>query len=65
MRLIDADALIAGRVENNPVRIAVQCAETVVYDLEEFRKQTWNSGHAVGYAKGYEDGYAFGIMHPI
>ena len=28
MRLIDADELIKGRVENDPVRIAVECAPT-------------------------------------
>ena len=28
MRLIDADELIKDRVENDPVRIAVQCAPT-------------------------------------
>lgn len=29
MRLIDADELIKGRVENDPVRIAAMCAPTV------------------------------------
>lgn len=29
MRLIDADTLINGRVENDPVRIAAECAPTV------------------------------------
>lgn len=33
MRLIDADALIEGRVENDPVRIAAACAPTA-YDVE-------------------------------
>ena len=28
MRLIDADELIEGRVENDPVRIAAECAPT-------------------------------------
>lgn len=28
MRLIDADKLIEGRVENDPVRIAAECAPT-------------------------------------
>lgn len=65
MRLIDADVLIDGRVENDPVKIAVQCAETVVYDLEALKKDIWNSGHAVGYSKGYDDGYALGIAQPV
>lgn len=33
-RLIDADALIKGRVENDPVVIAVKCAPTA-YDPDE------------------------------
>lgn len=34
MRLIDADELIKDRVENDPVRIAVECAPTA-FDLEK------------------------------
>ena len=34
MRLIDADELIKDRVENDPVRIAVQCAPTA-FDKEK------------------------------
>lgn len=34
MRLIDADELIKGRVENDPVRIAAMCAPTV-FDKEK------------------------------
>lgn len=34
MRLIDADELIKGRVENDPVRIAVKCAPTA-FDKEK------------------------------
>jgi hypothetical protein len=50
MRLIDADALIEGRVENDPVRIAAACApiaydvEAVVEKLDKERKeyeQSW------------------------
>lgn len=37
MRLIDADLLIEGRVENDPVVIAAKCAPTV-YDLDEVMK---------------------------
>lgn len=42
MRLIDADELIKGRVENDPVRIAVKCAPTafdkekVIEELEDY-----------------------------
>ena len=42
MRLIDADELIKDRVENDPVRIAVQCAPTafdkekVIEELEDY-----------------------------
>lgn len=64
MRLVDADELIAGRTENDPVRIAVQCAKTVVYDIEAYTKDVWSSGHAVGYTKGYNDGYALGVTQP-
>lgn len=44
MRMIDADLLIEGRVENDPVVIAVKCAQTaydpdkVVEQLEELQK---------------------------
>lgn len=43
MRLIDADELIEGRVENDPVRIAAECAQTafdkkkVIDDLENLK----------------------------
>ena len=37
MRLIDADLLIEGRVENDPVVVAAKCAPTV-YDLDEVMK---------------------------
>lgn len=32
---------------------------------EQWEKDVWNSGHAVGYTKGYDDGYALGITQPI
>ena len=35
MRLIDADDLIKGRVENDPVRIAAMCAPTA-FDEERY-----------------------------
>lgn len=34
MRLIDADELIKDRVENDPIRIAVECAPTA-FDKEK------------------------------
>lgn len=42
MRLIDADELIEGRVENDPVRIVAECAPTafdkekVIEELEDY-----------------------------
>ena len=48
MRLIDADVLIEGRVENDPVVIAAKCAPTaydpdkVVVQLEELQKAEQN-----------------------
>ena len=41
MRLIDADELIEGRVENDPVRIAAECAPTA-FDKEEVIKELEN-----------------------
>lgn len=38
MRMIDADELIAGRVENDPVVIAMKCAPTV-YDTDKVLEQ--------------------------
>ncbi len=38
MRLIDADELITGRVENDPVVIAAKCAPTV-YDVDKVVEQ--------------------------
>ena len=46
MRLIDADELIKDRVENDPVRIAAECAPTVfdkekvIEDLNDWMKDT-------------------------
>jgi len=38
-RYIDADDLIADRVENDPVRIAALCAETA--DVAEVKRGEW------------------------
>jgi len=65
MRLIDADTLIAGRVENDPVRIAAQCAETVIDDIEKLRSDAWDAGYNAGYSKGYDSGYALGATQPF
>ena len=51
MRLIDADELIKGRVENDPVRIAAGCAPTA-FDkekvIEELRSEAsrWHESGA-------------------
>ena len=48
MRLIDADELTKDRVENDPVRIAVQCAsiafdkEKVIEELVELRQKDYS-----------------------
>lgn len=65
-RLIDADALIKGRVENDPVVIAAKCAPTaydpgkVVEQLEDLAdkandKILEDAGLSL-YYDGYEDG---------
>lgn len=49
MRLIDADELTKDRVENDPVRIAVQCApiafdkEKVIEELVELRQKDYSA----------------------
>lgn len=43
MRLIDADELIKDRVENDPVRIAAECAPTA-FDKEEVIDQLKEEG---------------------
>lgn len=48
MRLIDADELIKDRVENDPVRIAAECAltafdkEKVIEELVELRQKEYS-----------------------
>lgn len=44
MRLIDADELIKDRVENDPVRIAVECAPTA-FDKEKVKQEIRNVPH--------------------
>jgi len=65
MRLIDADKLIDGRVENDPVAIAAKCAPTaydaekVVERLEEIREEiltdTAYDNDTVNHYLGYVD----------
>ena len=62
MRLIDADELIKDRVENDPVRIAAECAPTA-FDKEKVINEIHisSAGMAVNmnvsssYAEGYID----------
>ncbi len=44
MRLIDADELITGRVENDPVVIAAKCAPTA-YDVDKVVEQIKNCNY--------------------
>lgn len=44
MRLIDADELIEGRVENDPVRIAAECAPTA-FDKEKVIEKLQRRSH--------------------
>ena len=44
MRLIDADELIKDRVENDPVRIAAECAQTA-FDKEKVIEKLQRRSH--------------------
>lgn len=65
MRLIDADELIKDRVENDPVRIAAECAPTafdkdkVIEELQE-AGQSCNEANDICGAEAIE--YAIGIV---
>ena len=48
MRLIDADELIKDRVENDPVRIAVECAPTA-FDKEKVIEELRGEIHLTVY----------------
>ena len=56
MRLIDADELTKDRVENDPVRIAAECAPTafdkekVIEELKSWEKASYNAGIARAYS---------------
>ena len=57
MRLIDADELIKDRVENDPIRIAVECAPTafdkeeVIEELTSWEKASHDAGIQSTYAE--------------
>lgn len=65
MRLIDADELTKDRVENDPVRIAAECAPTafdkdkVIEELQE-AGQSCNEANDICGAEAIE--YAIGIV---
>lgn len=72
MRLIDADVLVEGRVENDPVVIAAKCAPTaydpdkVVEQLEErttFLKECTKYGNKD--AEQQEKSYATMMMYEV
>jgi len=72
MRLIDADALVEGRVENDPVVIAAKCTPTaydpdkVVEQLEErttFLKECTKYGNKD--AEQQEKSYATMMMYEV
>ena len=71
-RLIDADALIKGRVENDPVVIAVKCAPTA-YDpdrvLEQLEERTTFLKECTKYgnkdAEQQEKSYATMMMYEV
>lgn len=48
MRLIDADELIKDRVENDPIRIAVECAPTA-FDKEKVIEELRGEIHLTVY----------------
>lgn len=52
MRLIDADVLIEGRVENDPVVIAAKCAPTA-YDPEKVVEQLEEASISLSDYPGY------------
>lgn len=69
MRLIDADELCEGRVENDPVRIAAMCAPTIEAVPVENIKRIVERLEEVK-TKGYVTGitanpYEFGACHAM
>ena len=58
MRLIDADLLIEGRVENDPVVIATKCAQTA-YDPDRVVEQLEEERENVGFVKATTEASAY------
>lgn len=56
MRLIDADELIKDRVENDPIRIAVECAPTA-FDKEKVIEELRGEIHLTVYDPMIEGRY--------
>lgn len=71
MRLIDADVLIEGRVENDPVVIAAKCApiaydpDKVVAELEKLADKANDKILGAGELQLYYDGYEDGVRTAI
>lgn len=65
MRLIDADELIKGRVENDPVRIAVECVATafdkekVIEELKKHADIAFETDDAYGSEVAYGEWTAY------
>ena len=60
MRLIDADELIKGRIENDLVRIAVKCAPTAFDKEKVIKKLKHLENDTFNYSNRYDDKIAFG-----
>lgn len=58
MRLIDADVLVEGRVENDPVVIATKCAQTA-YDPDRVVEQLEEERENVGFVKATKEASAY------
>lgn len=71
MRLIDADGLTEGRVENDPVVIAAKCApiaydpDKVVAELEKLADKANDKILGAGELQLYYDGYEDGVRTAI
>lgn len=71
MRLIDADVLVEGRVENDPVVIAAKCAQTaydpekVVSELDKLADKANDKILGAGGLQLYYDGYEDGMRKAV
>ena len=65
MRLIDADEIIKDRVENDPVRIAAECAQTafdkekVIGELKKYADIAFETDDAYGSEVAYGEWTAY------